>query len=169
MKLNFEYGHGLMSAELPESTEVFIPGETVKDPPCLPQDWDTLYNATLESVRRPIGMPPLRQLARKGSTVVFVIPDIVKGGVQPTSHRKVAVRACLSELYAAGVEKKDILFMISNGLHPRATTAEMRTILGDELFREFYDSGQITSHDSEDREHMVDLGTTRRGDPVLMN
>ena len=45
----------------------------------------------------------------------------------------------------------------------------MRTILGEELFNEFYWSGQITSHDSEDYDHMVDLGTTQRGDPVLMN
>ena len=55
MKLEFEYGHGLMSAELPDSTDVFIPGETVPDPPCLPQDWDSLYAATLESIRNPIG------------------------------------------------------------------------------------------------------------------
>ena len=38
MKLDFEYGQGLMSAELPDSTEVFIPGKTVADPQCLPQD-----------------------------------------------------------------------------------------------------------------------------------
>lgn len=63
MKLDFEYGHGMLSAELPDSTDVFIPGETVADPPCLPQDWDSLYNATLESIRNPIGMPALRELA----------------------------------------------------------------------------------------------------------
>ena len=39
MKLEFEYGQGLMGAELPDSTDIFIPGETVADPPCLPQDW----------------------------------------------------------------------------------------------------------------------------------
>ena len=33
MKLDFEYGHGLMSAELPDNTDVFIPGTTVADPP----------------------------------------------------------------------------------------------------------------------------------------
>ena len=169
MKLDFEYGHGLMSAELPDNTDVFIPGTTVPDPPCLPQDWDTLYNATLESIRNPMGMPPLKELAGPGKTAVFVIPDIVKGGCQPTSHRKVSIRACLEELYAAGVEKKDILFMFSNGLHPRATVAEMKQILGEDLFNEFYWTNQITSHDSEDYEHMVDLGATGRGDPVLMN
>ena len=169
MKLEFEYGQGLMGAELPDSTDIFIPGETVADPPCLPQDWDSLYNATLESIRNPIGMPTLRELAHKGSSVVIVIPDIVKGGNQPTSHRKVAIRACLDELYAAGVEKKDILLLFSNGLHPRATVAEMQTILGPELFNEFYPSGQITSHDSEDYDHLVDLGHTAQGDHVIMN
>ena len=38
MKLDFEYGHGLMSAELPDNTDVFIPGTTVADPPCIPED-----------------------------------------------------------------------------------------------------------------------------------
>ena len=37
MKLDFEYGNGLMSAELPDNTDVFIPGVTVKDPPCIPE------------------------------------------------------------------------------------------------------------------------------------
>lgn len=169
MKLDFEYGHGLMSAELPDSTEVFIPGETVADPPCLPQDWDVLYNETVRTLREPLDMPPLRELAAPGKTAVIVIPDIVKGGCQPTSHRKVAIRACLDELYAGGVEKQDVLLMISNGLHPCATVAEMRQILGEELFNEFYYTGQITSHDSEDAANMVDLGHTHRGDPVLMN
>ena len=168
MKLNFEYGNGLMSAELPDNTDVFIPGETVQDPPCLSQDWDSLYRATLKSIREPIGMEPLVALAKGKKNVVFVIPDIVKGGNQPTSHRKVAIRACLDELYSAGIQKKDILLLFSNGLHPRATVPEMKTMLGD-LFDEFYPSGQITSHDSEDSEHMVDLGYTEQGDHVLMN
>ena len=137
MNLSFEYGNGFLSANLPDSTDVFIPGETVPDPACIPQDWDSLYNATLESIRHPIGMPALRELAHKGTKVVIVIPDIVKGGNQPTSHRKVSIRACLDELYAVGVERKDVLLLFSNGLHPRATVPEMKTILGDALFEEF--------------------------------
>ena len=165
----FEYGHGVMGADLPDSTDVFIPGETVADPPCLPQDWDSLYKATQESVRHPIGMKPLSELAHKGSTAVIVIPDIVKGGCQPTAHRKVAVRVILDELYAAGVEKKDVLLLFSNGLHPRTTVDEARQILGEELFNEFYWTHQIDSHDSEDYDHLIDLGCTGRGDRVIMN
>ncbi len=169
MKLDFEYGNGLMSAELPDTTDVFIPGVTVADPECLEQTWENLYNETIKSIRNPIGMEPLTKLAKKGSTVVFVIPDIVKGGLQDTSHRKVSIQACLDELYSVGVEKKDILLLVSNGLHPRATVAEEKKILGDKLFNEFYSTGQITSHDSEDKENIVDLGYTEAGDHVLMN
>ncbi len=168
MKLNFEYGHGTMAAQLPdELTDVFIPGETVPDPPCIPEE--ELVEKTRESILHPIGMEPLSQLAKKGSKVTITIPDIVKGGCQPTSHRKISIRLILEELYRAGVEKKDILLIFSNGLHPRTNKKEMLQILGPELFYEFYPSHQIISHDSEDYEHLVDLGCTPRGDRVLMN
>ncbi len=54
MKLDFEYGQGSVSAELPEDTEVFIPGITVKDPACIPED--QIAEETLKSIRNPIGM-----------------------------------------------------------------------------------------------------------------
>ena len=148
---------------------MFIPGVTVPDPPCIEQTWDALYDATLKSIRNPIGMPTLTELAHKGSKVVFVIPDIVKGGNQPTSHRKVAIRACLDELYSVGVEKEGHFAAVFQWPASRATVPEMKTILGPELFNEFYPSGQITSHDSEDYDHLVDLGYTAQGDHVIMN
>ena len=169
MYLEFEYGTGKLGAELPDSTDVFITGETVKDPECLPQDWDSLYNATLESIRNPIGMDPLAKLAHPGAKVVIVIPDIVKGGTQPTSHRRVAIRACLDELFANGVDHDDVLLLFSNGLHPRTSDAEARQILGMDLYNEFIGTNQIASHDSEDYDNLVDLGYTAYGDHVIMN
>ena len=96
MKLEFEYGQGLVGAELPVA-RIFIRGDGSGSPVC--QDW--------EPVRRypgvhpqPIGMPPLKELAGPGKSVVIVIPDIVKGATSlpaTGSHR-----ACLDGLYAAG-------------------------------------------------------------------
>ncbi|MBQ4188259.1 MAG: DUF2088 domain-containing protein, partial [Firmicutes bacterium] len=80
----FEYGQGTMGANLPDSTDVFIPGETVADPPYIPED--QLEAAYKESLANPIGMPTLTELAHEGSKVVFVVPDRVKGGEQATSH-----------------------------------------------------------------------------------
>lgn len=126
MKIEFEYGQGTMPAELPDNTDIFIPGETVKDPAYIPED--KLEEAYLESLAHPIGMPTLTELAHKGSTVTFIVPDRVKGGEQATSHRKLSIKYILRELYAAGVEKKDILFIISNGLHPRSKESDAKAI-----------------------------------------
>lgn len=167
MKLDFEYGQGTMSAELPDNTDVFIPGVTVPDPPYIPED--QLVEATRHSIQNPIGMEPLSKLAKKGSKVTIVFPDNVKGGEQPTAHRKVCIPIILEELYKAGVEKKDILLICSNGLHRKNTEREIYNILGPDIFHQFWYTHQIINHDSEDYDHMVDLGTTDRGDPVLMN
>ncbi len=167
MKLHFEYGHGTMAAELPDTTDVFIPGTTVPDPPCIPED--QLASLTLQSIRNPIGMEPLSKQAHKGSKCVIVFPDRVKGGEQPTAHRKLAIPLILQELYDAGVDRKDILLICSNGLHRKNTEQEIRSVLGNDLFNEFWHTHQIINHDSEDYEHLVDLGVTERGDPVLMN
>lgn len=167
MKLEFEYGKGIMSAELPDDTDVFVPGKTYPDPPYIPEN--EIFENTRKSVRNPIGMPPLSEQAHAGSTVAIIIPDIVKGGCQPTAHRRVSIRVMLDELYEAGVNKSDIKLIFSNGLHPRTNKDEMLRILGEELFNEFYHSGQIDSHDSEDYDNLIDIGTTAQGDRVIMN
>ena len=167
MNLNFEYGHGFMKAELPDNTDLFIPGETIADPPHIPAE--LLVEKTLYSIRHPIGMEPISKQVKAGSKVTIIFPDRVKGGEQPTSHRKISIKLILQELYDAGVKKEDILLICSNGLHRKNTEKEIRGVLGDELFFEFIHSGQIINHDSEDYEHLVDLGKTPQGDPVIMN
>lgn len=167
MNVALEYGQGAVNVTLPDSADIFIPGETVADPPYIPED--LLTEKTLESLRNPMGMDPLSKLAKKGSKVTIIFPDRVKGGEQATSHRKISIRLILKELYDAGVEKEDILLICSNGLHRKNTEKEIRGVLGEALFHEFWYTHQIVNHDSEDYNHLVDLGTTRRGDPVIMN
>lgn len=165
MKIEFEYGQGVMVAELPENTDVFIPGETVLDPPFI----EDVIKATRQSIQHPIGMEPLSKMARPGSKVTIIFPDRVKGGEQTTAHRKVAIPIVLDELYIAGVSQKDIILICSNGLHRRSTKEDLLAILGTEIFSNFYSTGQIINHDSEDIDNLVDLGKTVSGDPVIMN
>lgn len=167
MKLELEYGAGLLQAKLPDDTDVFVPGETVPDPPHIP--FDKLEEETRKSVQNPIGMEPLTRLAKKGSRVAIVFPDRVKGGFQETSHRKISIPIILEELYKAGVEKKDVTLICSNGLHRKNTKGEIFGILGEKVFSEFWHSGQIINHDSEDWDNLADLGADELGDPVIMN
>lgn len=139
MKIAFEYGHGFMNAELPENTDIFIPGETIPDPAHIPTE--ELEALTLASIRNPMGMPALTELAKPGSKVTIIFPDRVKGGEQETSHRKLSIRLVLNELYSVGVKKEDILLICSNGLHRRNTEKELRKVLGSKLYHEFADFG----------------------------
>ena len=164
-KVLFEYGQGYMEAELPDSAKIYIPGETVPDPPFI-EDVET---ATRESLLNPIGMPPISELVGPGSKVTISFPDRVKGGFQSNSHRKTAIPIIIEECLKAGVHKKDILLICSNGLHRKNTDEEIRRILGDDVYDAFMHSHQIVNHDSEDWNHLVDLGYDELGDRVIMN
>jgi hypothetical protein len=154
MKLSFEYGQGTMDALLPEGTDVFIPGETVADPPILKD----IAKATFESIRNPVGVKPIHEQVKAGSKVVIVFPDKVKGGTQADSHRKVSIPLIIDECLRAGVRHRDIKLICSNGLHRKNTKEEIRSLLGDAVFEAFWGTGQIVNHDSEDWSNLVDLG-----------
>ncbi len=161
----FEYGQGVMEAKLPDSAEIFVPGETVPDPPHLKDP----KAATAESIRNPIGMPRIAKLVRKGSKVTISFPDKAKGGYHASSHRKTCIPILIAECLEAGVEKMDIKLICSNGLHRMCTDGEIEAILGEKIYREFAPTHQIVNHDSEDQENLIDLGYDELGDRVIMN
>lgn len=163
--VDLEYGEGTIKTTLPDSAEFFIPGETVPDPPFLVN----VEQATRESILNPIGMPPIAELVSPGSKVTISFPDRVKGGFQATSHRKTAIPILIEECLKAGVNKKDIKLICSNGLHRKNTIEEIRAILGDQVYNEFNPGHQIVNHDSEDWDNLIDLGYDELGDPVIMN
>ncbi|MBA7574713.1 hypothetical protein ES708_16528 [subsurface metagenome] len=161
----FEYGQGVLECQLPDDAEIFIPGETVPDPPHL----EDAEAATRESILNPIGMPPIGELVKAGSKVTISFPDRVKGGFQEGSHRKTCIPILIAECLKAGVEKRDIRLICSNGLHRKNTEEEIRAILGAKVYNEFAPSHQIVNHDSEDTYNMIDLGYDELGDRVVMN
>lgn len=165
IKIPFEYGQGTMEATLPDNTDIFVPGETVVDPPFLEDN----VTATKESILNPIGMDPISKLVKKGSKVVIIFPDRVKGGFQENSHRKVSIPIILEECFKAGVEKKDIKLICSNGLHRKNTEEEIKAILGEKVFNDFWWAHQIVNHDSENWDNLIDLGFDEIGDRVIVN
>jgi len=157
-----------MSAELPgDRTDVFVPGETVADPDFIP--FDKVEEETRKSILNPIGMDPIEKLVSEGSKVVIVFPDRVKGGEHATAHRKVSIQIVVDECLKAGVQLADIHMVCSNGLHRKNTKKEIQRILGDVLFNRFWWTGQITNHDSEDYDNLVDLGVDDQNNPVIVN
>lgn len=164
-KIAFEYGQGLMEANLPDQTDVFIPGETIPDPPFL----TNVEEVTRQAIQNPVGLPPIPELVKKGSKVAIIFPDKVKGGTQPTAHRQVSIPIVIEECLKAGVEKKDIKLICSNGLHRKNTPEEIKGLLGEKLYNEYWYSHQIVNHDSEDWSNLIDLGFDDMQNRVIMN
>jgi len=166
MKVDFEYGPGLLTAELPDDrTDVFVPGETVADPPELADP----IAATREAILNPLNARPLSATAKADSKVVIVFPDKVKGGSHETAHRRVTIPIVLDELEKAGVPDRNIRFICSNGLHRKNKPHEIRDILGAETYDRFSIINNIVNHDSEDWDNLIDLGYDEDNNRVIMN
>ncbi|MBP2644549.1 MAG: hypothetical protein H6Q67_2436 [Firmicutes bacterium] len=114
-------------------------------------------------------MPPISEQVKKGSKVTIIFPDRVKGGFQADAHRKVSIPIIIEECLKAGVEKKDITLLCSNGLHRKNTKEEIKSLLGDKVFNEFWYTNQIVNHDSENWDNLIDLGYDHHHNHVIMN
>jgi hypothetical protein len=73
----------------------------------------------------------------------------------------------LEELDAAGVSRKNVSLLCANSLHRKLRREELARLIGEDLVRAFGD--RLTCHDAEDRERLVDLGTTASGYPVELH
>ena len=105
MKVKLEYGDGQVDVVVPEGSDIFETGVTVKDP----EGIKDVKKATLDAILHPMDMKPISELVHKGSKITIVFPDKVKGGFQDDSHRKTSIPLIIEECLKYGVEEKDIL------------------------------------------------------------
>ncbi|HHW09097.1 MAG TPA: DUF2088 domain-containing protein [Firmicutes bacterium] len=158
-----EYGDGRMDIEVPAGATVLTWDDLRRDPPAVDP-----YAATRQALDHPLGMPPLKELARGKKKVVIAFPDRVKGGAQPTAHRRVSIPMIVGDLLAAGVQKKDITLICAVGLHRKNTKAELDWYLGPEIVDEFWPD-RLLMHDAHDPEGIVNFGYDEMGNVVEMN
>lgn len=159
-----EYGDDHMAAAVPDDALVVRYGETYTDPPTV-----DAAEATRQALAQPRGLPPLRDLVRRGSRVAIAFPDRVKGGVHAGSHRKVALPVILEALADAGVRTEDITLVCAIGLHRKNTREEFEAYLPAAVLERFWGTGQIVNHDAEDPNGIVRLGTDEWGHELAFN
>lgn len=106
------------------------------------------------ALANPIGTPRLREIVRPGEKIVIVTSDITRP--MPTW---IVMPVLLEELYAAGVEPKDITLVFALGSHRHHTEEERKRLAGEQVYRE------ITCMDGDSTD-CVHLGTTSMGTPV---
>ena len=147
MKLEFGYGSGVQTAEVPEQNVICV-----------------LHSNHMEHRRRgeeavrwamehPVGAKPLHQLAKPGQKVAIVTSDVSR----PLPTYKV-LPTVLDELYKAGVAPNDITLVFALGSHRPHTEEEQLRLAGPRIKEIRFADSNI--HDC------VHLGTTKRGTPV---
>ncbi len=158
-----EYGDSFLQVEVPDGATIVNPATHYHDPPAVDP-----YEATRNALQNPLGIEPLRKLAKPGQKVIIAFPDRVKGGAQKDAHRRVAIPVVLAELEKAGVKARDITLVCAIGLHRKNTKEEWDWYLGSEIVDRFWPD-RIVNHDAEDPDGMVEIGYDEMGNYVNMN
>lgn len=121
----------------------------------------SIDNAVTASLRHPIASPPLREMVKKGASVVIVTADITRAW----NHSRDFMRPLINELNDAGIPDEDISIVFAQGTHRAQTPDEDIAVVGEEVARRI----RLYQHDCHDRENLVLVGTTSYGTPVELN
>lgn len=148
MKLEFGFGKGIQTVELPEDNLMgVLTANTV--------EYDLTGEDEVErALAEPIGAPKLEEVVKPGEKIAIVTSDITR----PCPTWQI-MPALLRHLYAAGVKREDITLVFALGSHRHHTQEEMQHLAGDLAYNE------ITCVDSNP-DDCINLGVTKSGTPV---
>ena len=148
MKLEFGFGKGIQTVELPEDNLMgVLTANTV--------EYDLTGEDEVErALAEPIGAPKLEEVVKPGEKIAIITSDITR----PCPTWQI-MPALLRHLYAAGVKREDITLVFALGSHRHHTPEEMQHLAGDLAYNE------ITCVDSNP-DDCINLGVTKSGTPV---
>ena len=148
MKLEFGYGNGVQTVEVPEKNLLDV---LVSNPMEHERRGEEAVRYALQN---PIGAPALRELVKPGQKIAIITSDISR----PLPSYDV-LPSVLDELYAAGCSADDITVVFALGSHRCHTEEEKRKLAGERAYREVH----CVDSDVNDCIHM---GVTSAGTPV---
>lgn len=148
MKLEFGFGSGVQTVEVPERNllGVLTANEVPKGL--------TNEAEVLRALEHPIGTPRLGEIVCPGEKIAIVTSDITR----PCPTWRI-MPALLDELYAAGCRREDIALVFALGSHRHHTPEEQRKLAGERAWAEI----RCVDGDPSDCVHM---GATNCGTPV---
>ncbi len=153
--MKMKLGNGYVDVSVPEEN---LLGVILKDAPV---SGKTEEEVILDTLAHPIGAPRLKDIVKRGETVCIVVSDVTRAWQRMSVYLPHVVK----ELNDAGIADKDIRFLSALGYHRKHTPEEHEKLLGPSLIQRF----QIIDHDCLDKDNLVQLGTTSRGTPVIIN
>ena len=154
-RVELNYDRGRLAVDLPAGLDLRVIRK--RPMPVLPDP----EGAIRAALARPVGAPPLAELARGKKSACILICDITRpvpnGLFLPTLIRG---------LLAAGLEADRITVLVATGLHRPNEGAELEELVGS---RWVLDTVSVENHFARDDAAHVDLGATRSGVPVKLD
>ncbi len=156
MKIELAYGKSVLPLDLPGNVR---PTVIRKRPlPVLP-DQAAAVRAALD---RPVGAPPLAELARGRTSACILICDITR----PVPNH-LFLQPMIRDMIAAGIPAERITVLVATGLHRPNEGEELAELVGDPWVLE---TVRVENHFARNDEDHVDLGATPgRGVPVKLD
>lgn len=151
MKLEFGIGSAVQTVEVKDENlmDVLMANEVEKDL--------TDEAEVIRSLNNPIGSKKLRDIVKKGEKIAIITSDITR----PVPTYRI-MPALLDELYAGGIDKKDITLVFALGSHRNHTKEEWKKLAGERA------ANEIRFEDSNMGD-FVHIGFTANGTPVDIN
>ena len=153
MQITFAFGKVGLELGLPVG-----PSYVLLQPRSVPPLND-VSQALATALDHPIGTPGLRELAEGKKSAAISVCDITR-----PAPNSVTLPPLLKRLEESGIEREKITIFIATGLHRPATQAEIHCIVGSSIATHY----NVVNHYAKDFGSHVDIGTTRRGTPVLI-
>jgi len=151
MKAELQCGRELLDFEVPDSTVVLEmkPLAPLADPAA----------AVREALERPIGSPPLAEIARGRTSACIVISDITR----PVPNRAI-LPPMLETLEAAGIAREAIVILIATGMHRPNQGGELENMVGRDIMERY----RIENHFCQEPENYRRIDTID-GAPIEVN
>lgn len=152
MKIKFPYPE-LPGLIIPDKNFAGIYGpQEMKN---LPEDLEVISRG----LNNPIGTPQLQDMLKPTDKVLIITDDNTR-----TTPLHLIVPVLIDKLLAAGVVRENIKILIALGTHRPMTEREIADKFGD-----IYGKFPIVNHNWRDLDTLVDVGTTTRGTPIVVN
>jgi nickel-dependent lactate racemase len=154
MRIKLDYGRTGLEVDLPADRVVgalqLRPATPLPDPEA----------AVAHVLHRPIGRPPLADVARGRRNACILVCDITR----PVPNR-LLLPPLLRTLEEQGIARRDILILVATGLHRPNEGAELEELLGSGIVARY----RVENHHGKVRDEHDYLGTTPNGVPVWLD
>jgi len=153
-RVNIRYGEGTLSVDIPEKN--FLYSIAPKDVMPIENEKEYIHKC----LRNPISCPSLKDQLKPGMKVVILVDDLTR----PTPQDKI-LPVLLDELNSIGIKDSDIFAVVALGTHRYMTKKEIIQHCGKEATNRI----EIINHEWKDKDNFVNLGSTKKGTPVIIN